>query len=376
MPINLVVRVPRGSTMEVSEHAFTRNRIVVGRSPDCDLVMPGDEVRVSRQHVRIEKLDNGYQLVDLGSRNGTLLNNALITPNSTHVLRPGDAVKLGTVEILVQSMEAGVGSAAHKAGGTTGRHPPVPAEGAPAAGAPAAAPAPVDPKAAAALAAMRGLSGHFLGDGDFSDPEKIKLFAEKVRISLDALLEGLFRILAARRQFEGEFDASVTMAFQRQSNPLKDADDLGAFKRYPLDWKSQTTPLEIHDALSRAVSDISQHQVGLLAGMQDVLGAIVKKLDPAEIEKGASGGGLFRGKEKAAWRSYKQTYSEFLSQSSKLFNDLIYPNLQKGYLLSHKEKTRVLQSAADLAQRAEDAEKAAARAAAESDSAIQGGSSG
>lgn len=375
MPIKLVVRVPRGSTVEVSEHAFTRSRIVVGRSPDCDLVMPGDEVRVSRQHVRIESTPQGYQLVDLGSRNGTLLNNTLIEPSSTHPLKPGDTVRMGSVEVLVQSLEAGTGTAARKSVGTSGRVAAVPPELA-AAAAVEGAPQPAaagNPLEAAALQALKGLSRAFTGHEDFKDPMQVKLFVEMVRVSLDAMLEGLFRILAARKDFEGEFDASVTMAFQRQGNPLKQANDLGAFKKYPLDWTSGATPLEIHDALQRAVNDISQHQVGLLAGMQDVLGAIVKKLDPAEIEKNAEGGLFKAGKEKAAWRAYQQTYSEFLSQSSKLFNDLIYPNLQKGYLMSHKEKTAILESAVHIARKAEEAEKAAAEALSESDSGIKAG---
>ena len=376
MPIKLVVRVPRGSTVEVSEHSFTRARVLIGRSPDCDLVLPGDEVRVSRQHVRLEKQDKGYQLVDLGSRNGTLLNSALITPNSTHSLRAGDTIKMGSVEVLVQSIESGAGTAARKgAGSSVRRAPPGPASEAadvpvydpPAAAAAPATSAPPDPMAGEALKALKAMSKHYVGDTEFTDPAQIRMFTEKIRVTLDALLEGLFRILAARKQFEGEFDAHVTMAFQRQGNPLKEAADLGAFKRYPVDWQSKTTPLEIHDSLQRAVSDISQHQVGILAGMQDVLNAIIKKLDPAEIEKQAGSGGLFKGKEKVAWRQYRQTYSEFLSQSSKLFNDLIYPNLQKGYLLSHKEKTRVLKNAAKFAEKADEAVKAASEVIDESD---------
>lgn len=376
MPIKLVVRVPRGSTVEVSEHAFTRSKILVGRSPDCDLVMPGDEVRVSRQHVRIETTPQGYQLVDLGSRNGTLLNNTLIEPSSTHPLKPGDTVRMGSVEVLVQSVESTVGTAARKGAATSGRVAAVPPEAAAAVAADAAVPqlvAASNPLETAALQALKGLSRAFTGNEDFKDPMQVKLFVEMVRVSLDAMLEGLFRILAARKDFEGEFDASVTMAFQRQGNPLKQANDMGAFKKYPLDWTSGATPLEIHDALQRAVNDISQHQVGLLAGMQDVLGAIVKKLDPAEIEKNAEGGLFKGGKEKAAWRAYQQTYSEFLSQSSKLFNDLIYPNLQKGYLMSHKEKTAILESAVHIARKAEAAEKAAAEALSESDSGIKAG---
>jgi pSer/pThr/pTyr-binding forkhead associated (FHA) protein len=44
--------------------------IVIGRSADCDLVV--DDPYVSGR-ARIERRHNGYQLVDLGSTNGSLI---------------------------------------------------------------------------------------------------------------------------------------------------------------------------------------------------------------------------------------------------------------------------------------------------------------
>ena len=45
---------------------------VLGRHPDCDIVL--DIGAVSRQHARILKLDDGFFVEDLHSRNGTFLN--------------------------------------------------------------------------------------------------------------------------------------------------------------------------------------------------------------------------------------------------------------------------------------------------------------
>ncbi|MBX3461314.1 MAG: FHA domain-containing protein [Planctomycetes bacterium] len=357
MPIRIVVRVPRGSTTEVSEHTFTRKTIIVGRSPECDLVLPGDEVRVSRQHVRLERREGGYLLVDLGSRNGTLLNDAIIPPGSTHPLNETDVVKMGTVEMEVVRVlldERGEDKdAAIRKNATSARY---------------AATGASDPREKAALETLQAVSKHFVGDGDFSTPEQIKLFGEMLRLSLDVLLEGLFNALSQRKQFEGEFDASVTMAFQREANPMKEKHELAQFKKFPVDWKLQPPLHEVKDNLERATRDIAQHQMGLLAGMQQVLEAIVKRLDPIAIEQQAkSKAGLLAklSPGKLAWHEYLETYSRFLAESSKLFNDLIYPNLQKGYLLSHKEKTRILQSAAELAKRAEVVAEAAAQSAAD-----------
>ncbi len=358
MPIRLVVRVPRGSTTDVSEHTFTRARIIVGRSPECDLVLPGDEVRVSRQHIRLEQREAGYLLVDLGSRNGTLLNDTVIEPGSTHPLNETDVVKMGTVEMEVARVVLDDVAAGEKAGAirkgkeSSGRSPIVGA---------------ADPVERAAMQAMQEISRHFVGEGEFTTPEQVKLFGEMIKLSLDVLLEGLFSALSQRKQFEGEFDAQVTMAFQRDVNPIKQKGELEQFKRFPVDWKLQPPLHEVKDSLERATKDIAQHQMGLLAGMQQVLDAIVKRLDPMAIEKQSKEkAGLFGrlAPSKLAWNEYLNTYSAFLAESSKMFNEMIYPNLQKGYLLSHKEKTKIIQSVADLAKRAEVAAELAAQNAA------------
>ncbi|MCZ7604540.1 MAG: FHA domain-containing protein [Planctomycetota bacterium] len=358
MPIRIQVRVPRGSTIDVSDHTFTRGVITVGRSPECDLVLPGDEVRVSRQHVRIERREGGYLLVDLGSRNGTLLNDTQITPNSTHPLNETDVIKMGTVEMVIEAVmlddrDTDKREAIRKSGHTEGRKQTDVVRG--------------DPREAAALRALQNVSKHFLGSDEFQGPEQVTLFGELIRISLDVLLEGLFQTLSARKEFEGEFDANVTMAFQREANPIKMMQELERFKRFPIDWQTPSDAMAVKDSLERAIKDVSQHQMGLLAGMQQVLEAIIKRLDPIEIEKTAVSKASLLGrmsKSRLAWQEYLNTYSEFLAESSKLFNEMIYPNLQKGYLLSHKEKTRIMQSAQDLQRKAAEAARAAAEAAA------------
>ena len=358
MPIHIVVRVPRGSTVDVSEHTFTRSVITIGRSPECDLVLPGDELRVSRQHIRIERREGGYLLVDLGSRNGTLLNDEVIQPSSTHPLNETDVIKMGSVELDIQNVLLDDQTkdkvrAIRKGSNTSGRQAPSVVTS--------------DPKEGAALRALQSVSKHFLGNDQFATPEQVTLFGELLRVSLDILLEGLFQTLSARKEFEGEFDASVTMAFQRDSNPIKMMQELERFKTFPLNWQENRDVHEVKDSLERAIKDVSQHQMGLLAGMQQVLEAIIKRLDPLEIEKAATEKASLIGrmnKSRLAWQEYLDTYSEFLAESSKLFNEMIYPNLQKGYLLSHKEKTRIMQSAQDLqAKAAEAAENAANHAA-------------
>jgi hypothetical protein len=50
-----------------------KDRLVIGRDPDCDIVLPGGGV--ARKHAEIVREKGGYALIDLGSRNGTSVNN-------------------------------------------------------------------------------------------------------------------------------------------------------------------------------------------------------------------------------------------------------------------------------------------------------------
>lgn len=51
--------------------------LVIGRDAECNIVIP--DRQVSRQHARITKGTNGIILEDLGSKNGTFLNNQVVS---------------------------------------------------------------------------------------------------------------------------------------------------------------------------------------------------------------------------------------------------------------------------------------------------------
>lgn len=74
--------------------------VVVGRHPDCDLVL--DDLDVSRQHLRIDPVPatSGHQAVDLGSTNGSLLNGRRLTAPTP--LTPGDRLEVGAVVLAYE----------------------------------------------------------------------------------------------------------------------------------------------------------------------------------------------------------------------------------------------------------------------------------
>src|SRR5688572_19564237 len=67
----------------------------IGRDEDSDLVLLDDGV--SRRHIRVERSGDAWLVMDLGSRNGTLLNGAPLS--GVKRLKNGDLLKLGSVII-------------------------------------------------------------------------------------------------------------------------------------------------------------------------------------------------------------------------------------------------------------------------------------
>ncbi len=77
-----------------------RSRLTIGRSPDNDLRL--DYPTVSRHHATITQVGHGDQYVieDLGSSNGSLVNDELIEPGKPYPLHPGSTMKIGPIKFI------------------------------------------------------------------------------------------------------------------------------------------------------------------------------------------------------------------------------------------------------------------------------------
>jgi pSer/pThr/pTyr-binding forkhead associated (FHA) protein len=107
MPIPNPDREPsfaRGLRLELSlkgqvvqSYSFDKDAVVIGRDPYCDVFV--DNPGVSRQHFQIKRGETGeYQVVDMGSSNGTYLNDR---PVRTASLRDGDVIQFGKYSLKI-----------------------------------------------------------------------------------------------------------------------------------------------------------------------------------------------------------------------------------------------------------------------------------
>src|SRR5438045_7045201 len=69
---------------------LTEASTVAGRAPENKIVI--DDKQASRRHFSVDKIEFGYKVVDLESRNGTRVNDRQV---NQMLLRPGDRITIG-----------------------------------------------------------------------------------------------------------------------------------------------------------------------------------------------------------------------------------------------------------------------------------------
>jgi sigma-B regulation protein RsbU (phosphoserine phosphatase) len=103
MPRELVIQGPDG---QVNTVPLNRARFAVGRSTTVELSYP-DDAGLSRQHFAFEAQGEDWTVQDLGSKNGTFVNN--IPLKARLVLKPGDKITAGHLSIVFSPDSKGVG---------------------------------------------------------------------------------------------------------------------------------------------------------------------------------------------------------------------------------------------------------------------------
>lgn len=78
-----------------SRYLLDGDQTRIGRHPDSEVYL--DDITVSRRHAAIAREGELYRLRDVGSLNGTYLNNVRVDEVA---LRPGDAVQIGRFHLV------------------------------------------------------------------------------------------------------------------------------------------------------------------------------------------------------------------------------------------------------------------------------------
>lgn len=94
------VRVVRGdqALLQPDDLFALQEHTTLGRAPDNHIVL--SDTYVSSYHARLDRRDGEWWLTDLGSRNGTRLNDVPITKPAP--LADGDVIGVGQVELALE----------------------------------------------------------------------------------------------------------------------------------------------------------------------------------------------------------------------------------------------------------------------------------
>jgi hypothetical protein len=76
--------------------ALTKDQVTIGREPQCDVVIP--DRQVSRVHATLHRMEHGFEIEDLGSKNGTHVNGRPVEGRVR--LQDGDLIQVALVARL------------------------------------------------------------------------------------------------------------------------------------------------------------------------------------------------------------------------------------------------------------------------------------
>jgi len=184
--------------------------------------------------------------------------------------------------------------------------------------------------AAAGLAAFldgAGVAGLDCG----RDPEATLRMAGQL---FAIMVAGLCQTLRSRSAIKNEFRVDQTMIRPIDNNPLKftlnEHDAIAAMLQVP-----RPGYLDADSSAREAFRDIGEHQLAVMAGVQTALMALLKRFEPAALEKrldtGVLGGLVPAARKARTWELFCATYSDIVRDAEGDFRSVFGREFARAY---------------------------------------------
>ncbi|NJL39659.1 MAG: FHA domain-containing protein [Leptolyngbyaceae cyanobacterium SM1_4_3] len=107
----LKVKLFNSQTGDFQETALTpqtmpQSECLIGRASTCNLIL--DSLEVSRVHGKVKFQEGEYYYIDMGSANGSHVNNEPARANQNYCLKVNDSIRVGDFMLLVEALETSV----------------------------------------------------------------------------------------------------------------------------------------------------------------------------------------------------------------------------------------------------------------------------
>jgi predicted component of type VI protein secretion system len=383
--MNLVIRCLSFHDGELTEPLvarFDQRGGTIGRSFGATLALPDPERLISRVQAEVTQQDGNYWLEDVGRSRSVVHNGRLLGANARVRLAVGDELYVGGYRLAVEvddtdsapaadadlaagaiALDAGVavaaGAAPQAAGPIAGGSEPSiddllgfgdrgasggvqdaapPKMGRAQAGGDAAPPPNRHAEqAASGYSADEIWRGFLEGAGvDVPLPNGITpAMMRTVGEMLRAAVEGLLQLIAMRAAAKDELRADRTLIQAQENNPLKFSPDVNAALLQLLKPPGRGF-LPGVAALEDAVDDLRSHQVGTMAGMRYALSGVLKRFEPALLDRRLTERRLLEAvlpmnRKARLWELFLENYARISSEAAEDFHVLFGDAFMEAY---------------------------------------------
>lgn len=198
-------------------------------------------------------------------------------------------------------------------------------------------------RAAAATTTSQGHSGGALAAftaGAGMKPEDLAgideaVFFEQVGVILAQFTDGLVQTLSGRTHIKSEFRLDQTMIRPVENNPLKFSTSKTSTLKQLLS-QQDTAYMTGARAVKEAFDDVNAHQMAVVAGMEAALQDILKRFNPAALEKRLESDSILDnilpgGKKAKYWEMFKLLFDQIAGEAEDDFQQLFGSKFSRAY---------------------------------------------
>jgi len=139
-------------------------------------------------------------------------------------------------------------------------------------------------------------------------------------------VQGTIELIAARALVKREVKADVTIIASTRNNPLKFLPDAESalLQMFGARIPGFMDPVE---AMEDAYRDLRAHEVGVIAGMHAALAEVLRRFEPAELERRLKPGGVLEGllpnsRQARLWETFAEMYIDISREAQDDFQSL------------------------------------------------------
>jgi type VI secretion system FHA domain protein len=188
---------------------------------------------------------------------------------------------------------------------------------------------------------LEGAGGLDIEIPDKAVPVVLRLMGELLRETV----KGTMNVLQARASIRQEMRMNLTVIRPAENNPLKFSPTVNEALVHLLAPRSEGY-LPPRQAIREAYEDLNIHQIATMAGMEAALNLVLKRFDPAELQKRIPENSVLEtllpmNRKAKTWELFTENYEEIAREAEQDFNTVF----GKAFTLAYERHAKRLRAA-------------------------------